>query len=63
MDDPQVKARNMIVTMQDAKAGALSIAGNPIKMSRAHDPPTRGPAPELDADREALLAEIASTRD
>jgi CoA:oxalate CoA-transferase len=63
MDDPQVKARNMIVTMQDAKAGALSIAGNPIKMSRAHDPPTRGPAPELDADREALLAEIASSRD
>ena len=41
--DPQVRARNMIVT-----AGALSIAGNPIKLSGVCDPDTRPAAPNLE---------------
>jgi CoA:oxalate CoA-transferase len=39
----------MIVT-----AGGLRMAGNPIKLSAFPDPPTRTPAPELDADGEAV---------
>jgi CoA:oxalate CoA-transferase len=35
------------------------MAGNPIKMSGFADPPTRPPAPTLDADRERILALLA----
>lgn len=53
--DPQVAARNMIVTAKDAVAGPVRMAGNPIKMSAYADPPTRAPAPDLDADRARIL--------
>jgi CoA:oxalate CoA-transferase len=56
--NPQVRARNMVVRIDDPAAGALDVAGNPIKLSDFPDPQTRGPAPELDAHREALLAEL-----
>jgi CoA:oxalate CoA-transferase len=32
--------------------------GNPIKLSAHEDPKTRGPAPELDGDREAILKDL-----
>ena len=56
--DPQVAARNMIVTVGDAAAGEVKMAGNPIKLSGHADPATRPPAPELDGDRERILAEL-----
>ena len=55
LDNPQVKARNMIVESRDPAGGTLHMAGNPIKLSGFGDPSKRAPAPELDADREALL--------
>ncbi|MBW2362819.1 MAG: CoA transferase [Deltaproteobacteria bacterium] len=58
LDDPQVRARNMIVSSQDPVAGTLELSGNPVKLSGVDDPPTRPAAPALDADREALLAEL-----
>ena len=54
LDDPQVKARNMVVR----DGAGLPLAGNPIKLSGFVDPPGRARAPELDADREALRAEL-----
>jgi len=33
----------------------LKLAGNPIKLSGFADPSSRGPAPDLDADRERIL--------
>src|SRR5262249_61713232 len=45
MEPPQVQARNMIVS-----AGGFRMAGNPVKLSAFPDPPTRRPAPDLDAD-------------
>jgi CoA:oxalate CoA-transferase len=51
---PQVQARNMIVN-----AGSVRMAGNPIKLSAFADPPTRRPAPALDADSERLRQEFA----
>jgi CoA:oxalate CoA-transferase len=54
---PQVQARNMVV-----EAGGLRMAGNPIKMSAFEDPPTRPPAPALDADGERLRRELIPNR-
>ena len=55
---PQVEARNMLITVEDPKAGTLELAGNPIKLSAFADPPARPPAPALDADRAKLLREL-----
>lgn len=58
LDHPQVAARNMLVTVDDPKSGTLTLAGNPMKISGMDDPPTRAPAPDLDADRDAILKEL-----
>src|SRR5471032_2237238 len=55
---PQVAARNMLVSVPDGSGGTLSLAGNPIKMSAFDDPKTRKAAPDLDADRAAILSYI-----
>jgi CoA:oxalate CoA-transferase len=59
MADPQVLARNMIVESLDPDLGPIRMQGNPIKLSAHEDAKTRGPAPELDGDREAILRELA----
>jgi len=56
--EPQVAARNMLVTSDDPQVGPVSMAGNPIKLSAFADPGSRPPAPELDHDRQAILAEM-----
>jgi CoA:oxalate CoA-transferase len=56
--DPQIAARNMVVTSTDAIAGPIKMAGNPIKISGFDDPPTRAPAPELDENRAGILANL-----
>jgi CoA:oxalate CoA-transferase len=56
--DPQVRARNMIVGIDDPTVAPLKLAGNPIKMSAFADPPARAAAPELDQDRAAILREL-----
>jgi CoA:oxalate CoA-transferase len=55
---PQVEARNMMITVDDPVTGPLRLAGNPLKLSGFADPPTRAPAPDLDADRAAILREL-----
>ena len=56
MQDPQLLARNMVVSVLDQKGEpAYTAAGNPIKMSALDDPSTRKPAPLLDGDRDQLL--------
>jgi CoA:oxalate CoA-transferase len=44
---PQVRARNMVVTVDDERLPGLEMAGNPIKSSRHPDPPQRGRVPDL----------------
>jgi CoA:oxalate CoA-transferase len=61
MADPQIAARNMVVTALDPELGPLKMQGNPIKLSAFDDPATRKPAPDLDADREDILSWLAST--
>ena len=58
IEHPQVQARNMIVEVPDGSGGTLKLAGNPLKMSAFEDPTTRKPAPDLDADRDAILSFI-----
>jgi CoA:oxalate CoA-transferase len=58
MAEPQVTARNMLVSMPVAGGDKIKVAGNPIKLSAFADPPERPPAPELDAQREAILKEL-----
>ena len=53
---PQVAARNMLIEAPDGSGGTLKLAGNPLKMSAFADPKTRQPAPDLDADRDAILS-------
>jgi CoA:oxalate CoA-transferase len=55
---PQAAARNMLVAVEDPAIGSLQLAGNPMKVSGFADPPTRAPAPALDADRARILREL-----
>jgi len=53
---PQVRARNMVVGVDDPAFGAaFPVAGNPIKSPAFADPTTRPAAPALDEDRERIL--------
>ncbi len=58
LEDAHVRARNMIVSTTDPSGAILEMAGNPIKLDGHPDPETRPPAPELDADRAAILREF-----
>ncbi|WP_264213533.1 CaiB/BaiF CoA transferase family protein [Leisingera thetidis] len=57
LQDPQILARNMVVDVlgEDGRP-AFTAAGNPIKMSSLPDPATRAPAPQLNGNREKILA-------
>ncbi|KGM33271.1 CaiB/BaiF CoA transferase family protein [Inquilinus limosus] len=61
MQESQVAARNMIISVNDPVAGEIKVAGNPIKVVGAAEPTTFSPPPELDADRAAILAEFLGT--
>lgn len=61
--DPQVQARNMVVSVDDPEAGRVVMAGNPIKFSAFPDFATRRPAPDLDEHRQQLLAELGREAD
>jgi CoA:oxalate CoA-transferase len=54
VEHPQTRARNMIVS-----AGGFRMAGNPVKLSAFPDPPTRRPAPDLDADGPSIRREFS----
>jgi CoA:oxalate CoA-transferase len=55
---PQVEARNMLITVTDPVLGPVRIAGTPLKFSGFEEPSERRVAPDLDQDRERILAEI-----
>ncbi len=57
-EDPQIAARNMIVSISDPRMGTLRVAGNPIKISGVPERAEHRPPPELDGDREAVVRMI-----
>ncbi|MFL5236630.1 MAG: CaiB/BaiF CoA transferase family protein [Rhizomicrobium sp.] len=62
MADPQVLARNMIVSAADPDLGPVRMQGNPIKLSAYDDPSSRPAAPDLDAGRVAILNELLAPK-
>jgi CoA:oxalate CoA-transferase len=56
--NPQVAARRMLVETRVGHGRPLKVAGNPIKLRGMPDPADRPPAPTLDGDRAAILAEL-----
>ncbi len=56
--DPQVAARNMIVSIIDPVIGNLKVGGNPIKLSGVAERASHRPPPEIDGDRDAILSLI-----
>jgi len=59
---PQVRARQMIVDVDQPGVGPFPVPGNPIKLSGAPDPPTRRAAPGLDGDRVHVLHWLDESR-
>jgi CoA:oxalate CoA-transferase len=56
--DPHVRARNMVVDVDDPRVAPLRVAGNPVKLSAYPELTVRPPAPDLDEDRDRLLDEL-----
>jgi len=61
--DPQVRARHMIVSADDPIAGKLEMPGFPVKLDGVVESDVRSPAPQLDADRAKILAELERADD
>ena len=60
VENPQIKARNMIVNSHHKKIGEFKTAGNPIKMSNYKDEEKRGDIPDLDEHREKIIKEFCN---
>ncbi|MDD2717585.1 MAG: CaiB/BaiF CoA-transferase family protein [Candidatus Wallbacteria bacterium] len=58
MQNPQLKARNMFMNVEDPVMGELTISGNPIKMSSFKDELETLPAPELGEHNESVLTDL-----
>ncbi|MDP2401332.1 MAG: CoA transferase, partial [Actinomycetota bacterium] len=54
----QIIARNMLVEVEDAIAGTIHIAGNPIKMDSVPESPTREKIPEIGEHNRLILTEL-----
>ena len=55
MNDEQVLTRNMIVEVEDDRAGTTKIAGNPIKMTSIPEERKREPAPKVGEHTKKIL--------
>lgn len=58
VNDPQMKARGMFVTVDDKEMGPLTMTGSAFKISGYPQSATRPPAPNLDEARADVLAEL-----
>ncbi|OFX06167.1 MAG: hypothetical protein A3E78_14775 [Alphaproteobacteria bacterium RIFCSPHIGHO2_12_FULL_63_12] len=58
VNDPQLQARDMFVTVKDPEMGDLTMTGSAFKISGYAPSPTRPPAPNLDEARADVLAEL-----
>ena len=57
LNDPQVRARDMVVDVALRQGGTVSMPGNPIKLSDA-GPDSYSPPPALGHDTDAVLREL-----
>jgi CoA:oxalate CoA-transferase len=61
--DPHVRARHMIVSVDDPTAGQLEMPGFPVKLDGRPDSDVRPAPPDLDQDRAKILAELQAADD
>ena len=57
VEDPQVRAREMIAVVEDETRGPLKVVGNPVKLSRSKEPINRS-IPELGEHTEQILSDL-----
>lgn len=60
MENRQLKARNMIIEVEDKDIGKVKIAGNPIKMTNVPEEITRKAAPEIGEHNVEILSSLLS---
>jgi CoA:oxalate CoA-transferase len=58
VEDPQLKARGMFVTVDDPEMGRLQMSGSAFNISGYEQASTRPPAPNLDEARTEIMAEL-----
>lgn len=58
VNNRQVLARNMIVEVEDKKAGKIKIPGNPIKMSSLKDEKILPPVPDIGENNLEILGDL-----
>ncbi len=61
--DPHVRARHMIVSVDDPTAGHLEMPGFPVKLDGVTESDVRPAPPDLDQDRAKILAELQAADD
>ncbi len=57
LNDPQVRARNMVVEVALRQGGTVSMPGNPIKLSNS-GPESYAPPPPMGFDTDAVLSDL-----
>lgn len=62
MNNPQIRARDMVVELDDSKMGKIQVQGIPVKMS-ATPGAVKTSAPELGQDNEGIYSEIGLTEE
>jgi CoA:oxalate CoA-transferase len=58
MENRQLKARNMFITVEDDVAGPVTVPGNPIKMDSLPETPDRPHAPAIGEHTDKILTEL-----
>ncbi|NLM42963.1 MAG: CoA transferase [Clostridiales bacterium] len=61
--DPQVKARNMLIEVEQPGVGKIQIAGNPIKISGMEEEVAKDPAPQIGEHGDVILKEYLGYTD
>jgi CoA:oxalate CoA-transferase len=61
LQDPQLHARDMFISVSDADGNIIQTANNPIRLSAAGERPQTARSPLLDEHREALVREFMTT--
>jgi CoA:oxalate CoA-transferase len=63
LQDPQLRAREMFISVSDQDGNTIQTANNPIKLSAAGKRRTTAHSPLLDEHREALIQEFMTSND
>jgi len=63
LQDPQLRARDMFISVSDGDGNTIQTANNPIRFSTGGERPKTARSPLLDEHREALIREFMTSND